>query len=84
MENCQSAITCPKLTIEILAEDVKYIQSLQQKYQWRRSFVFIANFGHVSHLVLVLLLLNFEHAIAGSVIKIYLGPCKTFILEILF
>ena len=37
---------------------------------WRRSGVFIVNFGHISHLVLVFLwstlnIVNFEHVIAG-------------------
>ena len=46
----QSAITCSKLTIETLEQGVKC--------QWRRFGVFIFNFEHISHLVLVLLLLT--------------------------
>ena len=49
----QPAITCSKLTIETLEQGVKYVQS-----QWRRSGVFIVNFEHISHLVLVFLLLT--------------------------
>ena len=39
------AFTCSKLTIETVE-------------QWRRSGIFIVNFEHVSHLVLVFLLLT--------------------------
>ena len=42
----QPAITCLKLTIETLEQGVKYAQS-----------VFTVNFEHISHFVLVLLLL---------------------------
>ena len=48
----QPAFTCLKLTTETLEEGVKYVQS------WCRSGVFIINFEHISHLVLVFLLLN--------------------------
>ena len=43
----QSAITCSKLTIK----------TPERRY-WRRSGVFIVNFEHISHLVLVFLLLT--------------------------
>ena len=43
----QPAFTCSKLTIETLEQGVK-----------RRSGVFIVNFEHISHLVLVFLLLT--------------------------
>ena len=46
----QPAITCSKLTIETVEQGVKYVQS-----QWRRSGVFIINFEHILHLVLVFL-----------------------------
>ena len=46
----QLAITCSKLTTETL-EGVKYVR------HERLSGVFIANFEHISHLVLVFLLL---------------------------
>ena len=36
-----------------------------ERRQWRRSGVFIVNFEHIAHLVLVFLLLNFEHVNAG-------------------
>ena len=42
-----------KVTKELLEKGVKYVQSY-----WRRSGVFIFNFEHISHLFLVLLLLN--------------------------
>ena len=32
---------------------------------WRRSGVFMVNFKHISHLVLVFLMFNFEHVNAG-------------------
>ena len=44
----QPAIACSKLTIETLEQGVKYVQ----------SGVFIVNFEHISHLVLVFLLLT--------------------------
>ena len=50
----QSAIAYSKLTIETLEQGVKYVQS----YQWHCSGVFIVNFDHISHLVLVFLLLT--------------------------
>ena len=33
--------------------------------RWRRSSFFIANFEHISQLVLVLSIVNFEHVIAS-------------------
>ena len=47
----QPAITCSKLTIETLEQGVKYVQIC-------RSGVIIANFEHISHLVLLFLLLT--------------------------
>ena len=49
-ESIQWAFTCSKLTIETLEQGVKYV----------RSGVFIVNFEHISHLVLVFLLLTFS------------------------
>ena len=49
LQNNQSLITCSKLTIEALQQGVN--QTPEQRY-WRRSGVFIANFEHMSHLVL--------------------------------
>ena len=40
-----------KLTTETLEQGVRYVQS-----HWRRSGIFIVNFEHISHLVLVFLL----------------------------
>ena len=50
----QLAVTCSKLTIEMLEQGVNYVQICQ----WRRSGVFIVNFEHISHLVLLFLLLT--------------------------
>ena len=44
----QPAITCSKLAIETLEQGVK----------WRRSGVLIVNFEHISHLVLMFILLT--------------------------
>ena len=46
-------ITCSKLTTETLEQGVKYVQS-----SLRRSGVFIVNFEHISHPVLVFRLLT--------------------------
>ena len=58
----QSAITCSKSLIETLEQSVKYVKKLTIKtlkqHQWRRSSAFIVNFEHISHLVLVFLLLT--------------------------
>ena len=43
----QPAITCSKLTIKT-----------PERREWRRSRIFIVNFEHISHLVLVFLLLT--------------------------
>ena len=43
-----------KVTIETLEQAVKYVQMC---FQWRRSDVFIVSFEHISHLVLVFVLL---------------------------
>ena len=52
----QPAITCSMLTIETLEQGVKYVQSQQESYQNDD----IVNFEHISHLVLVLLLLTLK------------------------
>ena len=44
------------LTIETVEQGVKYVQS--KIPSWRRSGVFTINFEHISHLVLVFLLLT--------------------------
>ena len=55
----QPAIACSKLTIETLEQGVKYVQKLTIKTpERRRSGVFIVNFEHISHLVVVFLLLT--------------------------
>ena len=48
----QPPFTCSKLVIKTLEQGVK----------WRRSVVFIVNFEHISHLVLVFLLLTLNNA----------------------
>ena len=45
---------CSKLTIKT-----------QQRRQWRRSGVFIVNFEHISDLVLVFSIVNFEQVNTG-------------------
>ena len=58
----QPVFTYSKLTIETLEQDVKYAHSLTietpERHQWRHSGVFIVNFEHISHLLLVFLLLT--------------------------
>ena len=58
----QPAFTCSKLTIETLEQGVKICSKLTikkpERRQWSRSGVFIVNFEHISHLVLVFLLLT--------------------------
>ena len=53
METYQPALAYSKLTTETQEQGVKYVQS-----QWRRSG--IVNFEHISHLVVVFLLLTFS------------------------
>ena len=51
---------CSKLTVETLEQGVKYSKltiETPERRHWRRSGVFRVNFGHISHLVLVFLLL---------------------------
>ena len=38
--------------------------------QWCRSAVFIVNFEHISHLVLLFYIVNFEHANAGFLVSL--------------
>ena len=54
MYKIKPAITCSQLTIEILEQGVKY--------------VFIVNFEHISHLVLVFLLLFTEEILNGKLV----------------
>ena len=64
----QPSISCLKLIIEVLEQGVKYVQSYKikalERGQWRHFVVFIVNFEHISHLVLVFL---FEQVNAGWV-----------------
>ena len=54
----QPTFTCSKLTTETLEKGVKYVKFNNKDIRTRRSGVFIVNFGHISHLVLVFLLLT--------------------------
>ena len=58
----QPEFTRSKLAIEILEQCVKCVQ---MRRHWRRSGIIIVNFEHVSHLVLVFYIVNFEHVVAG-------------------
>ena len=58
----QPEFTRSKLAIEILEQCVKCVQ---MRRHWRRSGVIIVNFEHVSHLVLVFYIVNFEHVVTG-------------------
>ena len=51
---CQPSFTYSKLTKETLEQGVKYVQ----RYQWRRSSVFLVNFEHISFFALVFLMLT--------------------------
>ena len=55
----QPVINFSKLTVETLEEGVKLYSKLTiktpEQRHWRRSGVFIVNFEHISHLVLVCL-----------------------------
>ena len=53
----QLTLTCSKSTLETLEKGVKHAQSKQSIHR-RSSSVFIDNFEDISHLFLVLLLLN--------------------------
>ena len=58
----QPAIACSKLIIETPRTEYKICSKLTiktpERHQWRRVGVFIDNFEHISHLVIVLLLLT--------------------------
>ena len=63
MSLTQPACNCSKLTIETLEQGVKYVKvnkknNTPERRHWRRFGVFIVNFEHISHLVLVFLLLT--------------------------
>ena len=53
----QPVFTCSKLIIETLEQGVKYVPKLiiktPERRQLRRSGVFIVNFEHIPHLVLM-------------------------------
>ena len=55
----QPVFTCSKLTIETLEQLCsKLTIKAAERRQWHRSDVFIVKFEHISHLVLVFLLLS--------------------------
>ena len=56
LKRTQSAFTCSKLAIQTLEQGVKYGVTI--KIPERRQAVFIVNFEHISHLVLVFVLLT--------------------------
>ena len=63
MQPFQSTLTCSKLTIETPRCEIcsKLTIKTPERHassQWRRSGVFIVNFEHISHVVLVFLLLT--------------------------
>ena len=57
----------------------KLIIKTPERRQWRHSGVFIVNFEHISHLVLVFSIGNFEYVIAGwaisNLLKFQLFKC---------
>ena len=66
----QSAITCFKVNnrnsrtiCEICS---KLTMKTQERCHWRRSGVFIVNFEHISHLILVFLLLTLSKEIMAG------------------
>ena len=48
---------------------LKLIIKTPERHHWRRSGVFIVNSEHISHLVLVFLLLTLKHVIARRVVS---------------
>ena len=64
----QPAFTFSKLTIETLEQGVsmsKVTTKTPERRHWHCSGVFIVNIGHISHLVLVFLLLTLSKKNAG-------------------
>ena len=61
LSHTQPAITCLKLTIKTLQQGVKCfkltIKTLERRH-WCRFVIFIVNLEHLSHLVLMFLLLT--------------------------
>ena len=53
----QPTITRSKIPLETLEQGVKYVQSQQQRHQ-NDAIGFIVNIEHISHLVLVFLLVT--------------------------
>ena len=54
----QLALTYSKLTIETARCEICSKLTIKTPEQWRRSGVFIVKFEHISHLLLVFLLLT--------------------------
>ena len=54
----EPAITCLKLIIETVGQGVKLATKTPERRQWCRSSVFIVNFEHILHLILVFPLLT--------------------------
>ena len=72
----QAAFTCLELTMETTRARYEISpKSTIKTRQWRRSGVFIVDFGHISHLVLVFLLLTLDM----FKICVYLYLCMSFL-----
>ena len=74
-----------KITKSSLQTFRRIIQSvLQILLQWRRSGIFIVNFEHISHFVLLFLLfVNFEHVIAGWVFSSEISELVLFFILVI-
>ena len=58
---------CSKLTIKTPERRSKLIIKISERRYWRRPGIFLANFEHISHLVLMFLLLTLSMEMpAGS------------------
>ena len=77
----QPAPICSKLTIETLDQTEicsKLTVKTTKQRHWRRSGVFIVNFEHISHLVLVFLLLTFNRKLS-AVKELVQHICSSFL-----
>ena len=85
IEAIQPAITCSKLTKETLEQRCEISSKLTMKTperrHWCRSIVFIFNFEHISHLVLVFLSLTLSRLMSAGQSELHLGPHQTSIVK---
>ena len=77
----QLAITCSNLTTETIKQGVKCSKlaiKIPERRHWRRSGIFIVNFEHILHIVLVFLLLTLSRQMpaGGWVLEVKLILCK--------